>query len=956
MQRSGPSTIAVLAVICLSAPVGCRPRGPGAAPLLLEAAPEAPPAVPQGSPPGSIVINEIQYHAPGNDRRDEWIELLNRGQEPVDLGGWRLTGAIELAFPAATLLGAGELLVACADAARVRESFGIENVIGDWTGFLKNGRDQIRLLDASGAIADLVAYADEPPFPVLADGLGRSLERRSPAGPSSFAGNWGAAAASGWTRYRSSGVATSTVLYLYLLGRGEVHVDDISIRPLSGGANALENGDFEVGLSRWQVNGNHAASSAGAEAARSGRRGLKLSASGPGDSRVASVSSAALDLRRGETYLLELWARFPAAHVPLVARLSSGGTGTPGISLEARPAGATPGAQNSIHAPSLPPFVFPLRHAPARPRPGDAVVIEAAVTAGAAPGAGATQCSVTLYFDEGRGERSLAMHDDGDAAHGDAAAGDGIYSRKLGPFRRGTLVRYRVVAEDSEGQRGAFPFAESPTSSLGFYVDDTPPAPFPIYHLIIEPSVLADLDRNPFSDAYRKGTFIHDGQVFCDAGIRYRGQTSRFIPKRHWKVKLNKDQRFTPPLPGGRAVRNFNLNSSYGDKSFLREKLGYDLWRDLGRPTCQTQHVRMHLNGSYLGFYLHLENPGDGYLERNGLAGGWVWKAYSSGHRGAQGFELKSGEPASGTAALDEFLRDLRLLEDDALERYLEERMDVESFIDFLAASQLIHSADHIEKNYLVHLSPERKFTFLPWDLDLTHGRNFECRGGGIWNDLIRHDLWDDEYRDRRLLFGTQLHPKCDGPVNAVIDAFLRRAASFRPRYYRRLAELLAHYYHPDVLLAKIERLRGPIEAEVQMDRRRWPTYGRERDYGDAYRALTGWVRDRYAHLEGKLEALGYPVGPALNADFDGGPLAGPAPLEVRFRNLSVGPIDSFRWRFGDGAESEEREAAHVYSEPGRYDVRLEVAGPAGSHAAARRAFVVVKRAAATAVSAPAAK
>ncbi len=68
----------------------------------------------------------------------------------------------------------------------------------------------------------------------------------------------------------------------------------------------------------------------------------------------------------------------------------------------------------------------------------------------------------------------------------------------------------------------------------------------------------------------------------------------------------------------------------------------------------------------------------------------------------------------------------------------------------------------------------------------------------------------------------------------------------------------------------------------------------------------------------------------------------GIAPLAVQFADASAGLITSWSWDFGDGAQAFESDPEHVYLVPGSYDVRLSVAGPAGSAEVLRTAFVVV--------------
>ncbi|HEX7896867.1 MAG TPA: PKD domain-containing protein [Planctomycetota bacterium] len=66
-------------------------------------------------------------------------------------------------------------------------------------------------------------------------------------------------------------------------------------------------------------------------------------------------------------------------------------------------------------------------------------------------------------------------------------------------------------------------------------------------------------------------------------------------------------------------------------------------------------------------------------------------------------------------------------------------------------------------------------------------------------------------------------------------------------------------------------------------------------------------------------------------AGFEVSHIRGPAPLEVGFEDASIGAIRLFHWSFGDGAEAEGEDVAHVYDAPGRYRARLRVEGPGGA-------------------------
>lgn len=71
-------------------------------------------------------------------------------------------------------------------------------------------------------------------------------------------------------------------------------------------------------------------------------------------------------------------------------------------------------------------------------------------------------------------------------------------------------------------------------------------------------------------------------------------------------------------------------------------------------------------------------------------------------------------------------------------------------------------------------------------------------------------------------------------------------------------------------------------------------------------------------------------------ADFDASPVRGPAPLEVSFRDASIGVIGSFEWEFGDGQEGRGERTVHLYETPGTYEARLRLRGPGGLSEATR--------------------
>ena len=140
-----------------------------------------------------VIINEVMYHPP--DDRDElqFIEVLNRGTQPVDLAGWSFTKGVTFAFKDGALPPGG-LAVVCRDLAAFSATYTNVTPVGVFEGRLKHGGERIELADPTGKPADSVKFADRDPWPVAADGTGATLERISPAAPSEEPGNWAASA------------------------------------------------------------------------------------------------------------------------------------------------------------------------------------------------------------------------------------------------------------------------------------------------------------------------------------------------------------------------------------------------------------------------------------------------------------------------------------------------------------------------------------------------------------------------------------------------------------------------------------------------------------------------------------------------------------------------------------------------------------------------------------------
>jgi len=75
---------------------------------------------------------------------------------------------------------------------------------------------------------------------------------------------------------------------------------------------------------------------------------------------------------------------------------------------------------------------------------------------------------------------------------------------------------------------------------------------------------------------------------------------------------------------------------------------------------------------------------------------------------------------------------------------------------------------------------------------------------------------------------------------------------------------------------------------------------------------------------------------------FSASPTSGKAPLAVSFTDPSTGSPTSWKWTFGDGGNSTEKNPVHTYNESGLYPVKLTVSNANGSNALTKIGYIAV--------------
>ncbi len=588
--------------------------------------------------------NPYQWNE-GDDPTGEYIELFNRGAEPIDLNGWKLTDeeGLLFAFDSSMVLNPGSYMTVCSDAAAISERYGISHVVGDFLTAgdrLANGGERITVLNAHDQVIDSVRYNDTSPWPLAPDQIGSALECMDPFGDNSEAENWRTyrleeeaepQATHEWQYVEVTGNATSQTLYFYINGIGEWLVDQITIRPAGGGANVLTNGSFDPDDAGWLKSGNHASTYRTTADYYDGSGSEHMVSTGVGGSSANSLYRTSITgMTVNQSYTISCRLKYLIGHETLTFRLSGSSTST-GIFKTVTAAGlegiyppnpavgneiflnrGTPGQVNSVWSAGLPPFidVEEIQHTPRKPTSSDPVIITAKVTPTDYP---ATNVSLhyevfTKPYQIVVQTQDIAMLDDG--LSGDGSANDGIYGATIPVKASQTLVRYRITVTDTAAQSWSYPDECEPNPNRAYFVYDNGDidSQAQTYFLIAPQENLDFLLDNIWSHEYVDCAVVIEGIVYDHVGIHLRGQGWRHQPKKGWKLSFNKGEYF-------RDMNKLDLAMHRP----VEQKVAHDLFWSLGHGNLACEVVRFHINGAFYGLFLAEESLNSATLKRRGL-------------------------------------------------------------------------------------------------------------------------------------------------------------------------------------------------------------------------------------------------------------------------------------------------------------------------------------------------
>ena len=393
----------------------------------------------------------------------------------------------------------------------------------------------------------------------------------------------------------------------------------------------------------------------------------------------------------------------------------------------------TPGKTNSDGTASGPIFSDYTKK-PDRPTSGNELAIEASLLE-ANSAISKVKMFYRIMFDE---EKSVQMTEN--------PTGSGNYKATIpgSSFNDGEMIRWRFEAIDELGLESSEPQYSSNTDSHKY-----------VGTVSLNPSVESKMNvvetfiKNPSaagSTSGTRGAIFYLGELYDNIFFSRHGQSTGGFIKKSYNLDFNKTQRFRWH-PDERRVKDIDLLTNWADKSKVRHVLAWEIMRESGVHAHFAFTVRVQQNGDFFSTADFVEDADNIYLDRAGLnPDGALYKVYSntlsSGDNGNSGVEKKNRKEEKNQDLTD-FIRGINSGNTQEQWDFIYDNVNLPMCVNMAAANCVIRNTDMHRKNWYIYRDTGKsdEWALLPWDLDLSQGRKWNGSDTYFDNKLFSTDV-----------------------------------------------------------------------------------------------------------------------------------------------------------------------------------------------------------------------
>lgn len=377
-------------------------------------------------------------------------------------------------------------------------------------------------------------------------------------------------------------------------------------------------------------------------------------------------------------------------------------------------------------------------------------------------------------------------------------------------------------------------------------------------HLQIKDADLAKMKAALPSRIYVPATFRWGTQTLKNVGVRYKGNSSSNPNQRHKRSFLikfgefEKDRTFL-------GLERVALDNGIQFGSLFSESLITSILRDLEIPASRCNHAALYLNDRFHGVYTNVERMDSVFTSRHFSKGGALYKNHLGGAGGrlepvrlpldpnakhGLAFEPKSSAARKDARDVLALIEKINKTPDRDFARVMEAHIEMDNFLKIMAVMLFSGAFDQLtgwnaHNYYLYHDPSDGRWHYLPWDLDVAFADNAFRRIPVIagW-----HAAWP-------------MVPRSPSPlIQRILDN-----PQLLARYRREADVILEKYFHPRVLVPRLDQLYLQLKDDLAADP--FPakriTNPEDRGYDTIVASIQEFIHRRYRLARSQLDAPG---------------------------------------------------------------------------------------------------
>ena len=326
------------------------------------------------------------------------------------------------------------------------------------------------------------------------------------------------------------------------------------------------------------------------------------------------------------------------------------------------------------------------------------------------------------------------------------------------------------------------------------------------------------------AEGYVPCTAVIDGEMFCQVGLRAKGNNSRRLTEEYGLSRYSLKLEFDHYVDGGsyHGLDKLSLDASFQDNSYLKTYLVYDMMGYMEVPTPLCSYVWVSVNGRPWGLFLAIEEPEEAFARRNfGMDYGQLYKPdYTSLQ--AENADVALRYVGDDPECYPNLFRNARFKTDQgdqtrliqALKTLdsgenLETAVDVDEVLRYFAVQVFVMNWDsylgHTGHNYFLY-EENGVLSILPWDYNLAFG----TYALGMTEPI----------KDPNVLINWPVNTPASGETmrNRPLYHNLMKNDAYFARYHACLDQLLTEYFESGRYEAVIRQVQALIAPYVQTD------------------------------------------------------------------------------------------------------------------------------------------